>query len=61
MGNKKTIGIVVLVVGIIVLLLSLVADLIGIGRTPIFGSNQIIGTIVGIIVVVVGLVLAFRK
>ena len=61
MGNKKTIGIVLLVIGIIVLLLSLGADLIGVGRTPVFGINQIIGTIVGIIVIVVGLVLTRRK
>jgi hypothetical protein len=56
MGGK-TVGIVVLVVGIVVLLLSLVADLIGIGGRPGFGYYQIVGTIVGAVVAVVGLVL----
>jgi hypothetical protein len=61
MGGKKTVGIVVLVVGIVVLLLSLVADPIGIGVNPIFGRNQIIGTIAGAIVTVVGLVLTLKR
>jgi hypothetical protein len=60
MGGK-TAGIVLLVVGIVVLLLSLLADSIGIGVNPIFGRNQIIGTIAGAIVAVVGLVLTLRK
>jgi hypothetical protein len=60
MGGK-TAGIVLLVVGIVVLLLSLLADAIGVGGNPIFGRNQIIGTIAGAIVTVVGLVLTLRK
>jgi membrane associated rhomboid family serine protease len=60
MGGK-TAGIALLVVGIVVLLLSLLADSIGIGANPIFGRNQIIGTIAGAIVTVVGLVLTLRK
>jgi len=60
MGGK-TAGIVLLVVGIVVLLLSLLADSIGIGVNPIFGRSQIIGTIAGAIVTVVGLVLTLRK
>jgi len=60
MGGK-TAGIVLLVVGIVVLLLSLLADAIGIGGNPIFGRNQIAGTIAGAIVTVVGLVLTLRK
>jgi hypothetical protein len=61
MGGKKTIGTVLLVVGIVVLLLSLVADPIGIGGSPGFGRNQIVGAIVGAIVTVVGLVLTLKK
>jgi hypothetical protein len=60
MGGK-TAGIVLLVVGIVVLLLSLLADVIGVGGNPIFGRNQIMGTIAGAIVTVVGLVLTLRK
>jgi len=61
MEGKKTAGIVLLVVGIIVLLLSLVADPIGIGGSPGFGYYQIGGTIVGAILTVVGLVLTLKK
>ena len=61
MGSKKTAGIVLLVVGIVVLLLSLAADPIGIGGWPGFGRDQIIGTIAGVIVAVVGLVLTLKK
>jgi hypothetical protein len=59
MGGK-TAGIVVLVVGIVVLLLSLLAYPIGIGG-PAFGPYQIAGTIVGAVLAVIGLVLALRK
>jgi HD-like signal output (HDOD) protein len=61
MGGKKTAGIVLLVVGIVVLLLSLLADVIGIGGSPAFGSRQIVGTIVGAVVTLVGLVLTLKK
>ena len=60
MGGKKTVGIVLLVVGIVVLVLSLAADPIGIGGSPRFGYQQIIGTIAGVIVAVVGLFLTLR-
>jgi hypothetical protein len=60
MGGKKTAGIVLLVVGIVVLLLSLLADPLGIGG-PAFGPYQMAGTIAGAIVTVVGLVLTLKK
>jgi hypothetical protein len=61
MGGKKTAGTVLLVVGIVVLLLSLVADPIGIGGSPGFGRDQMLGTIAGAVVTVVGLVLTLKK
>jgi hypothetical protein len=61
MGNKKTIGIALIIVGVVVLIVSLAADAIGLGGVPGFGYRQIIGTIVGIIVAVVGYVLYSRK
>jgi uncharacterized membrane protein len=61
MGNKKTIGIALLVVGVIVLIVSLAADPIGIGGADGFGYKQIVGAIVGVIVAIVGFVLYFRK
>jgi hypothetical protein len=54
-------GIVLLVVGIVLLVLSLVADPIGIGGSPGFGYYQIGGAIVGAILTVVGLVLTLKK
>jgi hypothetical protein len=59
MGGK-TAGIVVLVVGIVILLLSLLADAMGIGGGG-FGPRQIAGTVVGAVVTIVGLVLTLKK
>ena len=61
MEVKRTLGLVLLVVGIAVLVLSLAADPLGIGGNPIFGRNQIIGTIAGAISAVVGFVLRRKK
>ena len=61
MNVKKIVSVVLLVVGVIVLLLSLTADVIGIGGNPAFGMYQISGTIAGAIVAGVGLVLLLRK
>lgn len=60
MGGRNTAGIVSLVVGIVILLLSLIADLVGIGGGG-FGPRQIAGTVVGAGVTVVGLVLTIKK
>ena len=60
MGGKKTVGIVLLVVGIVVLLLSVLADVIGIGDQKVFGYQQIAAAVVGAIVAVVGLVLTLK-
>ena len=61
MGGKKTIGIILLAAGAILLILSMIADVIGIGGSPIFGWRQILGIIIGLIAAVVGLVLTIRK
>ncbi len=60
MGSKKTVGMVLLAVGIVVLILSVIADPIGIGSSPVFGRNQIMATIAGVVVAAGGGVLAFR-
>ncbi len=61
MGGKRTAGIILLVVGIAILALSLFADTLGLGGSnTVFGPRQIAGTIVGAIVVVVGLVLTLK-
>ena len=62
MGGNKTIGIVLLVVGIVVLALSLLADALGLGgSSPVFGPYQIVGTIIGAIAALAGLVLTLRR
>ncbi len=61
MGNKKTIGIALLIVGVVVLIVSLAADVFGIGGATGFGYKQIIGALVGVIVAVIGFVLYSRK
>ena len=65
MLSNKTVSIVVLVLGIglsIVSLsiVSLSADVIGIGDDPRFGPKQTMGTVVGALVTVVGLYLTFK-
>ena len=60
MGGK-TAGIVLLVVGIVILVLSLAADSIGIGGSSGFGPYQIVGAVVGAIVTIVGLILTLKK
>ena len=61
MERRKIFGIILLVGGIIILILSLLADLIGIGRGPGFGLQQIVGTIAGSIIAVIGLFLLLKK
>ena len=59
--NNRTIGIVLLAVGVVLLIVSLAADLIGIGGAAGFGYRQIIGSITGAIVAIVGFVMYSRK
>ena len=46
---------ILLIAGIIILLLSLLTDVIGIGREPGFGLIQIAGTIIGLIMIIVAI------
>jgi len=61
MSNKKTIGITLLVVGAVLLIGSLAADAIGIGSVAGFGYKQILGSVTGVIVAIVGFVLYSKK
>jgi hypothetical protein len=61
MKARKTIGILLLVLGILLLLLFAIADILGIGVNPDFGVWQITGTLVGAIVAIIGLVMLFKK
>jgi hypothetical protein len=61
MANKKTIGTVLLVAGVILLVVSLGADVFGLGEGGArFGSQQILGAVAGLILLVAGLVYSRR-
>lgn len=61
MGGKKTAGIVLFVVGAVILILSLVADPIGIGGYAGFGWKQRVAAAVGAVLTVLGLGLGLKK
>lgn len=54
MTKKRTIGLVLLIVGIVVLIVSVAADAIGLGGSPGFGYKQIVGVAVGAIAAIAG-------
>ena len=65
MRSKKTVGIIVILAGIALLAVSLLADFIGAGDVDpdhyTYGFKQIIGTIVGVMVILVGLFLTIKN
>ena len=58
--QKKALSLIVIGVGIVILLVSLLADVIGIGKYPGFGYKQAIGTAIGIVIFIIGLII-YRK
>ena len=61
MNTRKVIGTIVLVVGIVLLIISAAADILGIGKNPTFGYAQIAGVIVGAVAAIAGFALLLRK
>jgi len=59
--SKRTIGIVLVVIGVIVVIVSLAADALGIGSGGGIGWKQLLGAAVGVVVVLGGGWLALRK
>jgi hypothetical protein len=58
MSRAKNIAMIILVVGILVLLASVLADVIGVGGSPrVFGYRQMMGAAVGCILAIAGAVL----
>ncbi len=53
--SKKTIGLILIIGGLVFSILSLVADLIGIGSYPGMNWAQITGTAIGLAVFIFGL------
>ena len=60
MANNKTIGTILLVAGVILLIVSLGADVIGLGGGGRFGGQQILGAVVGVILLLAGFVYSRR-
>jgi hypothetical protein len=61
MNIKRIIGTVLLVAGIALLILSGLADVIGIGQSPNFGNAQIAGAIIGAIGAIGGVIVLLKK
>lgn len=59
--SKKTISLVAIIVGVIVALISLIADYIGIGSYPGINYAQLAGIAVGLVIVLIGLWLRRTK
>jgi hypothetical protein len=61
MSNKKTIGLVLIIGGVVLLIGSLILDVIGIGGHAGFGRYQIAGIVLGVLATGVGFVLRARN
>lgn len=61
MKTKKTVGVTLIIVGIVFLIMSLILDTVGIGSSPGFGNNQITGAVMGVLMIIVGWILTRQK
>jgi hypothetical protein len=52
---KRKLGILIIILGMVFIAVALAADLLGIGGVPGIGWKQILGTIVGVLVVLGGI------
>ena len=59
--SKRTIGVVLIILGVVVLVVSLAADPLGIGYGPGIGWKQILGAVIGVLVAIGGVWLALNK
>ena len=59
--SKKTISLAAIIIGLIVTLISLMADLVGIGSYPGINYAQLGGAAIGLIIVLIGLLLQRKK
>ncbi len=57
---RKNLGLVVAVVGLLIVYSSALADSLGLGTSSGFGPSQILGTIVGVVVFLVGVWVFFK-
>ncbi len=52
--SRRTIGIIILVVGILIILGSLGAGYIGLSASTVIGTKKIIGAVVGLVIAIIG-------
>ena len=52
--SKRTLGIIIIILGLLLAIVSLAADALGIGGAPGIGWKQILGTVVGVLIAVGG-------
>ena len=54
--GKKNLGVILLVVGVLLFLVSLAADSLGLGSNPGLGWKQIAGVVIGVVVAAAGMI-----
>lgn len=59
--SKRTLGLVLIVVGAVAVVVSLAADALGIGSYPGINGTQLLGLAIGVIVALVGIWLGLSK
>jgi hypothetical protein len=59
--SKKMLGVVFIILGVIVLVVSLAADAVGIGNATGIGWKQILAAVIGALVALDGIFLVFRN
>jgi hypothetical protein len=59
--STKTIGLILLVLGVLFVVVSVAADRLGIGNSMGFGWKQQLGSVIGVILVIAGVVFTLRK
>ncbi|MEW6718034.1 MAG: hypothetical protein AB1345_11095 [Chloroflexota bacterium] len=59
--TSKTISIILIIIGVLALIVGLAADYIGLGKDPgVFGWKQMTVAGVGLVITLIGVVMAFR-
>ncbi len=59
--SRENLGLILAAIGLVTTFAFALADSVGLGRYRGFGSDQILGTIAGVVVLVLGVFLASRK
>ena len=59
--SKRTLGFALIVVGVVIVAATILADIVGIGSSMGFGWKQQLGTAIGVLTALVGVWLTLRK